>query len=69
MNLDSDDRSEHESPVCAPFALDNGDPLERALLLAAEAGRFDVVTKLAEELQARRLEAANVTALPRHRRR
>ena len=32
-----------------------GDPLERALLLAAEAGRFDVVAQLAAELQARRL--------------
>ena len=32
-----------------------GDPLERALLLAAEAGRFDVVASLAGELQARRL--------------
>ena len=32
-----------------------GDPLERALLLAAEAGRFDVVAALARELEARRL--------------
>jgi len=31
------------------------DPLETALLLAAEAGRFDVVAQLARELEARRL--------------
>ena len=29
--------------------------LERALILAAEAGRFDVVAQLAEELRVRRL--------------
>lgn len=40
------------------------DPLERALLLAAEAGRFDVVAKLADELHARRLvSAGNVAVL------
>lgn len=40
--------------------------LERALALAAEAGRFDVVARLAEELQARRIASAgNVVALPR----
>jgi hypothetical protein len=42
------------------------DPLERALLLAAEAGRFDVVAQLADELHARRVAAAgNVVSLPR----
>ena len=40
------------------------DPIERALLLAAEAGRFDVVAKLADELHARRVAtAANVVAI------
>jgi hypothetical protein len=34
------------------------DPLERALLLAAEAGQFAVVAQLAAELQARRLAAS-----------
>jgi len=33
-------------------------PLEAALLLAAQAGRFDVVAQLAKELEARRLAAA-----------
>lgn len=41
-----------------------GDPLERALVLAAEAGRFDVVAALARELEARRLASAgNVTPI------
>jgi hypothetical protein len=35
------------------------EPLERALLLAAEAGRFDVVSALAKELEARRLSASS----------
>jgi hypothetical protein len=39
------------------------DPLERALLLAAEAGRFDVVAQLARELEARRLDAAGVVKI------
>ena len=39
------------------------DPLERALLLAAEAGRFDVVAKLADELHARRCEKDGVVSL------
>jgi hypothetical protein len=44
--------------------LPNGDPLEVALRLAAEAGRFDVVAQLAKELEARRLASAgNVVAL------
>jgi hypothetical protein len=39
--------------------------LERALLLAAEAGRFDVVAQLAAELQARRLASSpNVVTMP-----
>lgn len=43
-----------------------GDPLERALVLAAEAGRFDVVAALARELEARRLASAgNVTPIGR----
>ncbi|MBK6464211.1 MAG: hypothetical protein IPF92_24905 [Myxococcales bacterium] len=38
--------------------------LERALLLAATAGRFDVVAMLAKELEARRLaNAGNVVAI------
>jgi hypothetical protein len=46
-----------------------GDPLERALLLAAEAGRFDVVASLAGELQARRLATEpNVVAMTPTRR-
>jgi hypothetical protein len=40
------------------------DPLERALALAAEAGRWDVVAQLARELEARRLASApNVVPL------
>jgi hypothetical protein len=34
------------------------------LLLAAEAGRFDVVAMLARELEARRLLGSNVVAMP-----
>jgi hypothetical protein len=45
----------------------NGDPLERALALAAEAGRFDVVAQLAKELEARRLGRANVVTLEAER--
>lgn len=37
--------------------------LERALLLAATAGRFDVVAMLAKELEARRLAGTNVVTL------
>jgi len=45
-------------------AVGPADPLERALVLAAEAGRFDVVAKLADELHARRVAAAgNVVAI------
>jgi hypothetical protein len=43
------------------------------MLLAAEAGRFDVVAKLADELRALRYDAANVADItsarsktPRH---
>lgn len=44
--------------------------LERALVLAAEAGRFDVVARLADELHARRVAGAgNVVALPKKRQR
>jgi len=39
------------------------DPIEAALLLAARAGRFDVVSQLAKELEARRLEGGNVVPL------
>jgi hypothetical protein len=60
--------SDQRSPINAqstgpePHA---GDPLERALLLAAEAGRFDVVAQLAAELQARRLASSpNVVTMP-----
>jgi hypothetical protein len=35
------------------------DPLERALLLAAAAGRWDVVAQLGRELEARRLAGAD----------
>ncbi len=43
--------------------------IERALLLAAEAGRFDVVSQLARELEARRLASPdNVVLLSRRRR-
>ncbi len=38
------------------------DPLEHALFLAAEAGRFDVLAALAKEIEARRLVASNVTS-------
>ena len=45
------------------------DPLERALLLAAEAGQFGVVAQLAKELEARRLAAsANVVSIRTPRR-
>jgi hypothetical protein len=37
--------------------------LERALILAAEAGRFDVVAQLADELRARRLSINGVPDL------
>ncbi len=46
----------------------NGDPLERALLLAAEAGRWDVVAQLAKELEHRRLASSpNVVQLAREK--
>lgn len=41
----------------------NVDPLEAALLLAAQAGRFDVVSQLAKELEARRLAGSNVVPM------
>jgi len=45
------------------------DPIETALAKAlgeaAAAGRFDVVTMLAQELQARRLAGGNVVSLIR----
>ncbi|HEY4116525.1 MAG TPA: hypothetical protein VGM56_01665 [Byssovorax sp.] len=47
-------------------AVSEGSPaghLEAALLLAAQAGRFDVVATLAAEIQARRLAGSNVLAL------
>lgn len=54
-----------DSPVDAERA-EYTDPLERALGLAAAAGRWDVVAQLARELEARRLAAAgNVVVLPR----
>jgi hypothetical protein len=50
----------------------DGDPIERALALALEAataaGRFDVVAKIAQELEARRLvRAPNVVAIESRR--
>ena len=39
------------------------DPLERALLLAAEAGRFDVVAKLADELHGRRCDRERIASI------
>jgi hypothetical protein len=42
--------------------------LEKSLLLAAEAGRFDVVAVLAKELEARRLTGSNVATLDSARR-
>jgi hypothetical protein len=51
-------------PTLGPID-DGADPLERALLLAASAGRFDVVAQLAKALEARRLaDAGSVVALP-----
>jgi hypothetical protein len=44
----------------AQFLPNADDPLEAALLLAAEAGRFDVVAQLAKELEARRVAGSNV---------
>jgi hypothetical protein len=41
-------------------ATNSTDALERALLLAAEAGHFDVVAKLPDEIHARRLAASGV---------
>jgi hypothetical protein len=71
----STSRTEHdagdEAAVCSPFAPPSADvckdPLERALELAAEAGRFDVVAKLADEIHARRLHAEGVTSITRKR--
>jgi hypothetical protein len=42
--------------------------LESALVLAAQAGRWDVVAQLARELEARRLAGSNVVALDGKRR-
>lgn len=54
--------------VDAANARTAADPLEAALLLAARAGRFDVVAQLARELEARRLaQAGNVVPLDRDR--
>lgn len=49
--------------------LPNGDPLERALLLAAEAGQWAIVAALSKELEARRLEGSNVHPLASPKRR
>ena len=43
--------------------MSNGDPLEHTLMLAAEAGRWDVVAQLGKELEARRLAGAGVARL------
>jgi hypothetical protein len=53
-----------DPPATTPPTGRDTDPLERALLLAAEAGRFDVVAMLARELEARRLLGSNVVAMP-----
>ena len=45
------------------------EPLERALFLAEEAGRFDVLAKLADELHARRGEMQRLVSLDAGRRR
>jgi hypothetical protein len=42
----------------------SADPLESALAAAAAAGQWSVLSQLATELQARRLEAAGVATLP-----
>ena len=45
------------------------DPLERALLLAAEVGEFGVVAQLAQELEARRFaRSGNVVSIGTPRR-
>jgi hypothetical protein len=60
-----------EAPTTpAPARVPEGaplDPLEHALQLAAVAGRWDVVTALARELEARRLAAAGVPQLAQER--
>lgn len=48
-------------------SMPNQDPLEVALVLAAEAGRFDVVAQLAKEIEARRLEGAGIVDLEARR--
>jgi hypothetical protein len=66
------DREDEIAPNCTPrgpavhsrsIQRPPDDPLEHALRLAAEAGRFDVVSQLARELEARRLAGGNVVAL------
>jgi hypothetical protein len=64
---------EGQSPGNAPVHGGAADPIElaltKALVHAAEAGRFDVVGQLAKELEVRRLgRASNVVALDPHRR-
>ena len=72
------DREDRISPESAPrtpavhsrsIPGPSGDPLEHALLLAAEAGRFDVVAQLGRELEARRFAGGNVVAIDSTRRR
>jgi hypothetical protein len=57
-------RSDVHVGPSAPRAVTAEDALARALALAAEAGRWDVVAQLARELEARRLAgASNVVRL------
>ena len=75
---DGDPESSPETPAREPAAhsLRNGeptgstnpghaDPLERALLLAAEARQWAVVAQLTRELEARRLAGSNVVPMAR----
>lgn len=54
--------SSNSAPV-GYHVIPHGDALEAALLLAAQAGRFDVVAQLAKEIEARRLAGGNVASL------
>lgn len=73
FTADRDDSRESESARVGASArtvaavgpsVEPSDPLEAALLLAAKAGRFDVVAQLAKEIEARRLAVTgNVVAL------
>lgn len=63
---DATDPSPHATPAHSDEA---PDPLEEALRLAAGAGRWDVVSQLARELEARRLaDAGNVVPIDPKRR-